>query len=592
MIYKSFHNLLFDLKEARTSETKAKVFHEYFYTNNDYVEFICTDSITNDKKKRTNKIYYIKELINPLNKLEDKDFLAISDIVFFASINKKLVLTPTMKKNLVNLFGIYKSSDIKNILYFYPFIQNDIFSRPKYHKVSLKEMGINSDGYLSLVLSKGRYDELKSKGISKISEIEGLLLDEVEMKNIICYSLDLQKYVISDKLILSIIDNEYRDVVIEYLKNNTFKEIGKLLGFSTTKARITYYTAIKKVIDFFYTSEGVRALWLIFSHNDGYVSNSDLEKMFPIFHDLIKYIFSNNYIYHIKYDKVYDRYISEEEKSVIKLVGFDLDDTLLNSKKEIQDIDAVKELIDNGIKVCFCSGRPYVQTVKDYYRMIGLTKDIYYVAFNGVAVYRVDDDKLIYGNYLNEEEIERIASVFNNAVKKYFNQDDFAMYCYKLDNTVESTRINDYVLLEEKFNKTKIVVKDFYKEPKCGHKIMISGKPELINELFSHIYKNLSQDFEVLISMPFFIEVYKKNNDKYQSLLKVAKQYKITKDEIMTFGDSLNDYTLVKNGKIGIAMGNSVDKVKEVASFVTDDNDNYGVTKALLKYGLIKKSNH
>ena len=39
-------------------------------------------------------------------------------------------------------------------------------------------------------------------------------------------------------------------------------------------------------------------------------------------------------------------------------------------------------------------------------------------------------------------------------------------------------------------------------------------------------------------------------------------------------------------------MANSVKEVKEVASFVTDNNDNYGVTKALIKYGLIKKSHH
>ena len=121
---------------------------------------------------------------------------------------------------------------------------------------------------------------------------------------------------------------------------------------------------------------------------------------------------------------------------------------------------------------------------------------------------------------------------------------------------------------------------------------MISGEPKLVKELFSYIEKELSKDFEVLISMPFFIEVYKKNNDKYQSLLKVAKRYGIDASEIMTFGDSLNDYTLVKNGAIGIAMGNSVEVVKEAASFVTSDNDHYGVTEALIKYGLIKKGSN
>ena len=276
---------------------------------------------------------------------------------------------------------------------------------------------------------------------------------------------------------------------------------------------------------------------------------------------------------------------------MIKLVGFDLDDTLLNTKKEIQDYKALQELIKNDVKICFCSGRPYVQTIKDYYKQVGVTKG-YYVAFNGVAIYNIENDELIFGNSLSASDVRRITDVFLKAIDEHFTIDDFAMYCYKLDNSVTSSKINEYVMLEEKFNKTEINLGDFWLNPEESHKIMISGKPELINELFKYVYDSLKDDYEILISMPFFIEVFKKNNDKYQSLLKVAERYQIKEDEIMTFGDSMNDYNFVKNGYIGIAMGNSVDKIKEIADYVTEDNDHYGVTTALLKYGLIKKSNH
>ena len=87
--------------------------------------------------------------------------------------------------------------------------------------------------------------------------------------------------------------------------------------------------------------------------------------------------------------------------------------------------------------------------------------------------------------------------------------------------------------------------------------------------------------------MPCFIEVFKKDVDKYQGLLKVAKLYGINEDEIMAFGDSMNDYPMVKNAAIGIAMGNSVAEIKKVSDFVTDDNDHFGITKALKKYNVI-----
>ena len=87
--------------------------------------------------------------------------------------------------------------------------------------------------------------------------------------------------------------------------------------------------------------------------------------------------------------------------------------------------------------------------------------------------------------------------------------------------------------------------------------------------------------------MPCFIEIFKKDADKYQGLVKVAKMYGIKENEIMAFGDSMNDYPMIKNAYVGVAMGNSVDMIKEVSNYITDDNDHYGITKALKKYNVI-----
>ena len=63
--------------------------------------------------------------------------------------------------------------------------------------------------------------------------------------------------------------------------------------------------------------------------------------------------------------------------------------------------------------------------------------------------------------------------------------------------------------------------------------------------------------------------------------------YKIAQpenDEIMTFGDAHNDYLMVKNAGLGIAMGNAVDSLKKVAKFVTVPNYENGVAYALNKF--------
>lgn len=59
----------------------------------------------------------------------------------------------------------------------------------------------------------------------------------------------------------------------------------------------------------------------------------------------------------------------------------------------------------------------------------------------------------------------------------------------------------------------------------------------------------------------------------------------------MAFGDGGNDISMLKFVRIGVAMGNAGDNVKEVADFVTEDVDNDGVEAALIHFGLLGSSN-
>ena len=55
----------------------------------------------------------------------------------------------------------------------------------------------------------------------------------------------------------------------------------------------------------------------------------------------------------------------------------------------------------------------------------------------------------------------------------------------------------------------------------------------------------------------------------------------------MSFGDGGNDISMLKFTKIGIAMGNANDSLKEVADYITEDVDNHGIEKALIHFGVL-----
>ncbi|MGD1320209.1 HAD hydrolase family protein [Chryseobacterium sp. 2R14A] len=68
-----------------------------------------------------------------------------------------------------------------------------------------------------------------------------------------------------------------------------------------------------------------------------------------------------------------------------------------------------------------------------------------------------------------------------------------------------------------------------------------------------------------------------------------CEHFKIDVSETMAFGDGGNDISMLKFMKIGVAMVNAGENVKEIADFVTEEVDNHGVQAALLHFGLLSQ---
>lgn len=76
--------------------------------------------------------------------------------------------------------------------------------------------------------------------------------------------------------------------------------------------------------------------------------------------------------------------------------------------------------------------------------------------------------------------------------------------------------------------------------------------------------------------------------NKGRGIKKLAEILEIDIKDVIVFGDGDNDYEMIENAGLGIAMGNASDKVKEVADYVTDNVGNDGIANALRKFKFIK----
>lgn len=75
---------------------------------------------------------------------------------------------------------------------------------------------------------------------------------------------------------------------------------------------------------------------------------------------------------------------------------------------------------------------------------------------------------------------------------------------------------------------------------------------------------------------------------KAEGLKRLCAHYGISMKDTVAFGDSMNDYEIVRDAGIGVAMGNAIEPLKEVADYVTTSIGEDGVWNACIALGLFE----
>lgn len=282
-----------------------------------------------------------------------------------------------------------------------------------------------------------------------------------------------------------------------------------------------------------------------------------------------------------------------------KLIAIDLDGTLLNSYGEISEEDkkAVKKQIQNGAEVVLTSGRT-ISAMENFAEELGANN--YLIAGNGTVVYDLQNKKNIYEKYLSKEkalEIIKICeenSMYYNTytdrsiITKNLNFNTLFYYSENLKKTAEKrtnieqiTNIPEYIMnLEEPLLKITVCDND-----KAIFNRMIYALKQIENidvlEVAHMSRKIVRIDDEERKIEYYYTEITSQNVNKWDAILYLAKKIQIPKENIITIGDNVNDIKMIENAAFGIAMENSSPNVKKVANFITADNNNSGVSKAL-----------
>lgn len=260
-----------------------------------------------------------------------------------------------------------------------------------------------------------------------------------------------------------------------------------------------------------------------------------------------------------------------------KLIALDLDGTLNNSKKRITEKtkQALLKAQELGITVALASGRPAPGLEKESKELKLKENNGLLLSFNGAKAICASNNKCIYEKTL---EISNVIDVI-----KHLRQFNVAIMITQDNNLIVENKNGAYVQYEATTNNLNIVEIDnletYIDFKPC--KILISAEPAYLKSVADQIKEPFQDKLATFFSAPFFIEVCPKGVDKGNSLKNIIQTLNIKPEEVIAFGDEQNDLTMIEFAGMGVAMGNAINQLKDVANMVTLSNDEDGIAYAL-----------
>lgn len=273
-----------------------------------------------------------------------------------------------------------------------------------------------------------------------------------------------------------------------------------------------------------------------------------------------------------------------ESKLNVKLIAFDLDDTLLNKDTKItpRTLTAIQQAAQKGIFIVLCSGRaengilPYVRALN----IAGTQQGRYIIAFNGASIF---DLHLRQPIYTNQVDTDILKFVYKEAKNRGMPSVVYA------PSVIYSWQDSEWARMDAKLCNLKFeLVEDFEKFLEKGFpKMLVPSEPEKVKLLKDFLCEKLDGRADIFISKPFFLEVMSHGVGKGASILRLAEQLGIPHEQTMAFGDSMNDESMLRSCACGVAMKNGLDYIKNICSFETRyDNNNDGIADFLENYVL------
>lgn len=271
-----------------------------------------------------------------------------------------------------------------------------------------------------------------------------------------------------------------------------------------------------------------------------------------------------------------------------KLIASDIDGTLINDEHHVTDVTRETFALakEKGYEIVIATGRDY-DSASEIARELGFEPDdIAIISNNGMHVaypranYFVKETSMSYEDckhfeVIGEQYFMGILYLCKEVI--YFQMDDRSLSDFELGMDVDRM-----IYFNEKLNTVRIQslseIKDKFNEGLEVEKMVYIQHPDYLELMKERLVKAFPKAYTLLIVSDGWGEIMPRHINKGDALVALAETMKIKPSQIVAFGDSDNDLTLIQRAGRGVAVANARNTLKIIADDITPyTNDENGV---------------
>ena len=273
---------------------------------------------------------------------------------------------------------------------------------------------------------------------------------------------------------------------------------------------------------------------------------------------------------------------------MIRLIGIDVDGTLLNTRAEIprENIDAIHDAVAAGIHVALVTGRsyPFARPIAD-----PLPSSISLIVSNGAVERGMDGERR--AQRLLDRGVARAVleatKPHRHAAALVFDRDADRQVMFETMDWEHPGR-KAYWRRNQSLIAQSVPLEDALVEDPI--QVMFNGGVEPMRLLVESLRLN---DGTFAVSLTEYVhrdfslvDVTAPAATKGRALAWRAEQLGIDRAEVMAVGDNFNDLEMLEFAGLPIVMGNAVDGLKGRGWAVTGDNEHAGLAEAIRRFAL------